>query len=34
VVDHVILVDDPSRDDNLRDSFQRYRSCVERLLAT
>jgi glycosyltransferase involved in cell wall biosynthesis len=34
VVDHVILVDDLSRDDNLRDTFQRYRSCFERLLAT
>jgi hypothetical protein len=22
------------RDDNLRDTFQRYRSCFERLLAT
>jgi len=34
VVDHVILVDDPSRDDNLRDTFQRYRSYFELLLAT
>jgi hypothetical protein len=34
VVDQVILVDDLSRDDNLRDTFQRYRSCFERLLAT
>ena len=34
VVDHVVLVDDLSRDDNLRDTFQRYRSCFERLLAT
>jgi hypothetical protein len=34
VVDHVILVDDLSRADNLRDTFQRYRSCFERLLAT
>jgi hypothetical protein len=25
VVDHVILVDDLSRDDNLRDTFQRDR---------
>jgi hypothetical protein len=25
---------DMSRDDNLRDTFQRYRSCFERLLAS